>query len=137
MLFGTTVASVLSLKHLVSKHRLRTGLGLTAKQFERRYREALSVDAAARNLSRVLLLDDASTEGSTLRSAGPSGGEFRLHCRGGDRRPNDSQVGSPALLILAPPCAPDTPSHAPALPVRSLSASARLLGISPARSETA
>jgi len=69
MLFGTTVASVLSLKQPISKHRLRTDLGLTANQFERRYREALTADAGARGLSRILLLDDVCTEGSTLRCA--------------------------------------------------------------------
>jgi predicted amidophosphoribosyltransferase len=67
MLFGTTVASVLSLKQPISKHRLRTDLGLSAKQFEQHYRQALTVDPGARGLSRILLLDDVCTEGSTLR----------------------------------------------------------------------
>ena len=80
MLFGTTVTSVLSLKQPISKHRLRTDLGLTAKQFERHYRGALTADPGARGLSRILLLDDVCTEGSTLRCAVQAIREVNADC---------------------------------------------------------
>lgn len=80
MLFGTTVASVLSLNKPISKHRLRTDLGLTAKQFERQYRQALTADPGARALSRILLLDDVCTEGSTLRCAVQAIREMNADC---------------------------------------------------------
>jgi len=71
---------VLSLNKPISKHRLRTDLGLTAKQFERQYRQALTADPGARALSRILLLDDVCTEGSTLRCAVQAIREMNADC---------------------------------------------------------
>jgi predicted amidophosphoribosyltransferase len=68
-LLGTRLSEVLSLDHPISKHKLRIHQGLTAGQFELKYSAALCVDPRAKNLRRVLLLDDVCTEGSTLRSA--------------------------------------------------------------------
>jgi predicted amidophosphoribosyltransferase len=80
ILLGTKVASVLSLNQPISKHRLRTGMGLSAKQFERRYREALAVDFGVRHFGRILLLDDVCTEGSTLRCAVQAIREVNAEC---------------------------------------------------------
>ena len=79
-LLGTPVKRVLSLNQPISKHRLRTGLGLSAQEFERRYRECLVVEPEACSLSRLLLVDDVCTEGSTLRSAAQRIHEINPHC---------------------------------------------------------
>jgi len=68
-LLGTAVVNALSLNLPISKHRLRTWAGLTATEFESRYREALSVGPEIKDLNQILLLDDVCTEGSTLRTA--------------------------------------------------------------------
>jgi predicted amidophosphoribosyltransferase len=68
-LLGTRLSEILSLKGPISKHKLRITSGLTAGQFEARYSQCLIVDEKVRNYSRILLVDDVCTEGSTLRSA--------------------------------------------------------------------
>ena len=68
-LLNAPVEELLELTESVSKHRLRIQEGLTANQFERRYYEALSVDQRVKSHERLLLLDDVSTEGSTIRCA--------------------------------------------------------------------
>lgn len=68
-LLGAPVADVLSLNRPISKHLLRIELGFSAGQFEQEYRNALFVEPRARDLGRILLLDDVCTEGSTLRCA--------------------------------------------------------------------
>jgi len=68
-LLGTDVIEGLSLSGPISKHGLRTGLGLSAATFELRYGSLLCVSDAIKSRSRILLIDDVCTEGSTLRSA--------------------------------------------------------------------
>jgi predicted amidophosphoribosyltransferase len=59
----------LSLSEPVGKRVLRR-MGFTAREFERAYGKALVVDPRIRELSSILLVDDACTEGSTFeRSA--------------------------------------------------------------------
>jgi predicted amidophosphoribosyltransferase len=55
-------------------------VGLSAREFERHYRAALVVDPVIKNLNRILLLDDACTEGSTLRPAAQRLREVNLNC---------------------------------------------------------
>lgn len=69
ILLSAPVVDALSLNQPISKHRLRTWGGLTARGFERKYREALVVSPEIHKLNRILLLDDVCTEGSTLRVA--------------------------------------------------------------------
>ena len=68
-LLGVDVFPALQLTRPTSKSILRTGLGLTPKQFETRYLEGLEVDERLGQCKRILLLDDVCTEGSTLRAA--------------------------------------------------------------------
>jgi predicted amidophosphoribosyltransferase len=68
-LLGTRMVELLELRHPISKHKLRTGQGLTALQFERQYAAALQVEEKAKDFERILLVDDVCTEGSTLRCA--------------------------------------------------------------------
>jgi predicted amidophosphoribosyltransferase len=68
-LLDARVDELLVLTQPISKHRLRIQSGLTASQFERLYSETLSVDPRVRSYERILLLDDVSTEGSTMRCA--------------------------------------------------------------------
>lgn len=68
-LLGAHLASVLSLRHAISKHKLRIHSGLSVMQFEARYAEAVDVDTRVREFRRILLIDDVCTEGSTLRCA--------------------------------------------------------------------
>jgi predicted amidophosphoribosyltransferase len=68
-LLDARVDELLTLTKAISKHRLRIQQGLTANQFERLYCETLSVDPRVKSYERLLLLDDVSTEGSTIRCA--------------------------------------------------------------------
>jgi predicted amidophosphoribosyltransferase len=68
-LLGVEVADALRLSRPTSKSILRTGLGLTPRRFEARYLEALTVDSSLKSYTRILLLDDVCTEGSTLRAS--------------------------------------------------------------------
>jgi predicted amidophosphoribosyltransferase len=68
-LLGAHLASVLSLSHAISKHKLRIHKGFSVTQFEAKYSEALAVDTRVREFRRLLLIDDVCTEGSTLRCA--------------------------------------------------------------------
>ncbi len=68
-LLGVEVADALRLSRPTSKSILRTGLGLTPRQFETKYLDALAVDSCLESYTRILLLDDVCTEGSTLRAA--------------------------------------------------------------------
>jgi predicted amidophosphoribosyltransferase len=80
VLLGTPIVDALSLNQPISKHKLRTWAGLSAKEFERRYRQALVVSPDIRNWKRILLLDDVCTEGSTLRVAAQCIRELNLEC---------------------------------------------------------
>src|SRR5207249_2409070 len=66
-LVDAPVEDLLSLKAPISKRRLRTDQGYTANQYERKYYETLAVDPRVSSFERLLLLDDVSTEGSTVR----------------------------------------------------------------------
>lgn len=68
-LLDAHVDELLELAQPISKRYLRTQQGLTANQFEQHYYEALSVDPRVKSYERGLLLDDISTEGSTIRCA--------------------------------------------------------------------
>lgn len=68
-LLDVPVEEVLKLKGPISKRRLRTEQGYTAIQFEHKYYETLSLDSRVSSYDRLLLLDDVSTEGSTVRCA--------------------------------------------------------------------
>lgn len=68
-LLDAHVEELLELSESISKHRLRIQKGLTANQFERLYYETLSVDPRVKSYERLLVLDDVSTEGSTVRCA--------------------------------------------------------------------
>ncbi len=74
-LLGLRVAELLSLNQPISKR----ALGLSPKQFENRYRQAVVVAPEVSRHHRVLLVDDVATRGSTLgvaaeclRSANPA-----------------------------------------------------------------
>jgi predicted amidophosphoribosyltransferase len=68
-LLDARVDELLELSEPISKHRLRVQAGLTANQFERLYYERLSADSRVQSYERLLLIDDVSTEGSTIRCA--------------------------------------------------------------------
>jgi predicted amidophosphoribosyltransferase len=68
-LLDAPVKELLSLSAPISKRRLRTDRGYTANQFEQKYYETLTVDPRVNSYERLLLLDDVSTEGSTVRCA--------------------------------------------------------------------
>jgi hypothetical protein len=68
-LLGVEVEDALRLSRPTSKSILRTGLGLTPRQFETKYLEALTFDSNLTSYTRILLLDDVCTEGSTLGAA--------------------------------------------------------------------
>ena len=68
-LLGVPRRDWLSLSKPTSKRMLRTVQGLNARDFEQRYRAALSVSTSAVKAERVLVVDDVCTEGSTLRCA--------------------------------------------------------------------
>jgi predicted amidophosphoribosyltransferase len=69
LMLNVRVSDCLSLKHPISKHHLKVELGYTPAQFETAYAAELLVTNAPVG-RRVLLLDDACTEGSTLRVSG-------------------------------------------------------------------
>jgi predicted amidophosphoribosyltransferase len=68
-LLGVEVADALRLSRPTSKSILRIEMGLTPRQFEAKYVEALTVDSGLKSYTRILVLDDVCTEGSTLRAA--------------------------------------------------------------------
>jgi predicted amidophosphoribosyltransferase len=67
-LLGCPSREYLSLKTAISKRNLRSA-GCTRTQFEKKYYAALQVDEKIKQHSRVLVIDDVSTEGSTLKCA--------------------------------------------------------------------
>jgi hypothetical protein len=67
-LLGTRVREMLELSAPISKRRLRGELGYSAAMFECAYRSRLVVDDAVRSLTRIVLVDDVCTEGSTIRA---------------------------------------------------------------------
>lgn len=70
LLLDVPVEEVLELSQPISKRRLRTQQGMTAKDYERLYYETLTLRTGPSALfKRLLLLDDVSTEGSTVRAA--------------------------------------------------------------------
>lgn len=68
-LLGVDVRELLQLRHAISKRKLRLHRGFTAQQFEDAYLAALEVDPKTAEYRRILLIDDVSTEGSTLHCA--------------------------------------------------------------------
>ena len=64
-LAGGSVEKYLSLKEPISKRRMLLQ-GYTPSQFKARYKQLLHVDSGIKKLSRVALLDDVITKGSTL-----------------------------------------------------------------------
>jgi predicted amidophosphoribosyltransferase len=68
-LLGTPVLELLSLAHPIGKRALRRETGAGPEEFELEYGKALVVDPDASQVQRVLLVDDACTEGSTLEVA--------------------------------------------------------------------
>lgn len=68
-LLSTKLVDALTLRHPISKKRLRTQGGMNASGFESKYLDALEVSARLSQFSQVLLVDDVCTEGSTLRAA--------------------------------------------------------------------
>jgi len=64
---------VLELAKPITKRRLRIQERLTPNQFERLYCETLSVDPRVRSYRRLLLIDEVSTEGSTIPAARRAG----------------------------------------------------------------
>jgi len=67
-LLGIKVADQLSLSAPISKRQLLSA-GWTQTQFEYRYYQLLKVDLEVRKYSRILVLDDVCTNGSTLDCA--------------------------------------------------------------------
>jgi hypothetical protein len=65
-LLGTRVIEVLSLANPISKRRMRND-GVSVAQFERAYMRELRIDESWAGTSRVLLVDDVCTHGSTLK----------------------------------------------------------------------
>jgi hypothetical protein len=68
-LLGVPVREALSLSAPISKRRLRGDQGLSPAQFEHAYRQYLVVDPAISQASRILLVDDVCTAGSTIRAS--------------------------------------------------------------------
>jgi predicted amidophosphoribosyltransferase len=64
-LLGTRVADVLSLSQPISKRRLMSA-GYTVGQFEYRYYNSLEVSDSILKYSRILIVDDVCTQGTTL-----------------------------------------------------------------------
>lgn len=67
-LLGTKVRKHLSLSAAISKRRMQAQ-GFTITEFRSRYRDYLQVDPAIATFGRILLLDDATTRGSTISVA--------------------------------------------------------------------
>jgi predicted amidophosphoribosyltransferase len=67
-LLGCPTREFLSLNRAISKGSMR-GAGATRREFETAYYESLVVDDRIRAHKRVLIVDDVSTEGTTLRCA--------------------------------------------------------------------
>ncbi|MCL4796463.1 MAG: hypothetical protein KJZ84_18005 [Bryobacteraceae bacterium] len=67
-LLSTRLVEALALRHPISKKRLRTQGGMSTSGFEAKYIGALKVTARLSQFSRILLVDDVCTEGSTLRA---------------------------------------------------------------------
>ena len=65
-LIGAPVVDALTLSEPISKRR---GNWTSAHHFETRYCQVLNVSEKVRNYSRILLVDDACTKGSTLKCA--------------------------------------------------------------------
>ena len=65
-LLGCPVREFLKLASPISKRRLRGDLHYSAAQFEWAYERQLVVDDGVDDLTRVLLVDDVCTEGSTI-----------------------------------------------------------------------
>jgi len=63
------VRECLSLSSPISKRRLRGDHGYTASRFERAYQRRLLVDGGVPHLTRIVLVDDVCTEGSTIRAS--------------------------------------------------------------------
>ena len=68
LLTGIPVVEALGLSASVSKRRM-ISVGYTKVEFERRYRELLTVDGNVQRAGSILLLDDVATRGSTFKSA--------------------------------------------------------------------
>jgi predicted amidophosphoribosyltransferase len=68
-LLESRIVRALELTRPISKHPLRTGLGLSPKGFETEYSKALEITADISKCERIVLVDDVCTEGSTLRCA--------------------------------------------------------------------
>ncbi len=68
-LLAAPMVELLTLNRPISKRRLRSATGARAVDFEPAYAAALVVDSKASRFSRILLVDDVCTEGSTLRCA--------------------------------------------------------------------
>lgn len=64
-LLGVPVRTVLGLRAPISKR----AMGVSPAAFETAYRRLLTVDDSARDLGRILLVDDVSTRGSTAQTA--------------------------------------------------------------------
>jgi hypothetical protein len=67
-LLGTRRRELLALSEPISKRRLRLRHGYSAARFEVAYEQCVTVHPTAYPVSRVLLVDDVCTEGSTLRA---------------------------------------------------------------------
>lgn len=68
-LLAVPVHKLLKLNASISKRKVRGEQGATALQFERKYYDALSASERLANFNQVLIIDDVTTEGSTLRCA--------------------------------------------------------------------
>ena len=68
-LLGAPVRELLSLAHPIGKRALRRETGAGPEEFELEYGKALVVHPDTSQVQRILLVDDACTEGSTLEVA--------------------------------------------------------------------
>jgi hypothetical protein len=68
-LLDTRVCELLALRHDISKYQLQTVSGLSPREYEEAYKQALQVADEVAELDQVLIVDDVCTKGSTLTCA--------------------------------------------------------------------